>query len=79
MFRNAPLPAVEIGVTCSGLVVKREAQLELFGDEEHVEQITNAIDEINQSWGDHTIHSADTLRLGERMKRKISFGSTRYL
>ena len=79
MFRNSPLPAVEIGVTCSGLVTEREAQLKLFGNEEHTEQIASAIDEINQSWGDHTIHSADTLGLGGRMKRKVPFGSTRYL
>lgn len=79
LFRRAPLPASEIGVTCMNLAAEQEAQLELFGDEEHRENIVGAIDEINNSWGDHTVHSADTLGLGDRMKRKIPFGSTRYL
>ena len=79
LFRNAPLPALEIGVTCMNLTTEQEAQLALFGNDEHIEHITSAIDEINRLWGDHTVHSADTLGLNNRMKRKIPFGSTRYL
>ena len=79
LFWNAPLPVVEIGVTCTNLVAERDAQLELFGIEDHTEKLTHAIDEINRFWGDHTVHSADTLGLSDRMKRKIPFGSTRYL
>ena len=79
MFINAPLPAIEIGVTCTNLSTERENQFELFGNEEHTENITSAIDKINLSWGDHTIHSADTLGLSGRMRRKVPFGSTRYL
>ena len=79
LFQKAPLPAVEIGVTCMNLSTEKEAQLELFSDEEHTENITKAIDDINLFWGDHTVHSADTLGLNGRMKRKIPFGSVRYL
>jgi hypothetical protein len=61
------------------LSTEKEAQLELFSDEEHTENITKAIDDINLFWGDHTVHSADTLGLNGRMKRKIPFGSVRYL
>lgn len=76
---TAPLPAYEIGVTCYGLVATDESQLDLFGEAEQTEKLTRAIDTINTFWGDHTIHSADTLGLGSRMKRKIPFGSVRYL
>ena len=79
LFQKAPLPAMEIGVTCMNLSTEKEAQLELFSDEEHTENITKAIDDINLFWGDHTVHSADTLGLNGRMKRKIPFGSVRYL
>ena len=79
MLRTAPLPAIEIGVTCTDIVSEPDSQAELFSNEEYVENITQAIDKINLSWGDHTVHSADTLGLANRMKRKVPFGSTRYL
>ena len=79
MLRTAPLPAIEIGITCTDIVSEPDSQAELFSNEEYVENITQAIDKINLSWGDHTVHSADTLGLANRMKRKVPFGSTRYL
>lgn len=79
LFQQAPFPVSEIGVTCTNLSTEKEAQLALFGDEERQENIVKAIDDINLFWGDHTVHSADTLGLSDRMKRKIPFGSTRYL
>jgi len=79
LFQTAPLPAYEIGVTCYGLVSNERMQADLFGEAEQTANLTNAIDEINVFWGDHTVHSADTLGLNGRMKRKIPFGSVRYL
>ncbi len=78
LFHQAPLPALEIGVTCSSLTTEADRQIDLFNDEQGA-KITRAIDEINGFWGDHAIHSADTLGLSGRMQRKIPFGSTRYL
>lgn len=79
LFASAPLPAYEIGVTCYGLVGRDEPQLDLFGEMEQTKQRTDAIDQINLFWGAHTVHSADTLGLNGRMKRKIPFGGVRYL
>ena len=79
LVSDMPLPAIEIGVTCYLLTSETEAQLSLFDDADKVAALTAAIDEINGFYGAHTVHSADTLGLANRMKRKISFGSTRYL
>ena len=79
LVSDMPLPAIEIGVTCYLLTSETEAQLSLFDDADKVAALTAAIDEINGFYGAHTVHSADTLGLANRMKRKISFGSVRYL
>lgn len=75
----APLPAYEIGVSCYGLVGAGEQQPDLFGEMAKTAELTSAVDEINQYWGTRTVHSADTLGLDGQMKRKVPFGSTRFL
>ena len=79
LVQFAPLPAYEIGVTCYSLTSSCNDQMLLFGDEEKIESRTLAIDNINTVYGDHMIHSADTIGLNGRMARKIPFGSVRYL
>lgn len=80
LFASAPLPCYEIGVTCYDLVHEEELQLGIFLDEDRrTAAITKAIDEINTFWGAHAIHSADTVGINGKMKRKVPFGSTRYL
>lgn len=79
LAQDMPLPAIEIGVTCNLLTSEIDAQLSLFDDTERIAALTAAIDEINVFYGAHTVHSADTLGLTNRMKRKIPFGSVRYL
>jgi hypothetical protein len=70
----------EIGVHCYHLEDGLSDQLTLFGDElAREQQVTWAIDEINQRYGERTIHAADTLESGMYVKTKIPFGSTRYL
>jgi len=80
LFFKAPGLIKEIGVHCYGLVDDDDSQMSLFGDilaREH--QLVDAIDGINQRFGDRTVHSASTLDTGEFVKSKIPFGSTRYL
>lgn len=80
LFMNAPGNLQEIGVSCYEVSDNVNPQLSLFGDELAREQhITAAIDEINQRFGDRTIHAAHTLGTGIYVKQKIPFGSTRYL
>ncbi|HET6746820.1 MAG TPA: hypothetical protein VFH06_01805 [Candidatus Saccharimonadales bacterium] len=81
LFTEAPERIREIGVSCFALEDSDSRdQLSLFADEiVREQQITSAIDTINQRFGDRTIHSADTLGTGKFVKQKIPFGSTRYL
>ncbi len=80
LFQNSPSDPKEIGVTCYELTDCGDTQLNLWGDELLRERYaTKAIDEINQRFGDRTVHSAHTLGTGMYVKQKIPFGSTRYL
>lgn len=80
LFRRLPPGDVrEIGVHCYNLHNGLSDQLSLFGDElARDQQITWAIDEINQRYGARTIHAASTLDTSA-ISVKIPFGSTRYL
>jgi DNA polymerase-4 len=80
LFAGAPGGIKEIGVSCYELGEDDDPQLSLFGDEvarEH--RLIDAIDVINQRYGERVIHSADTLGTGRFLQQKIPFGSTRYL
>ncbi len=80
LFARAPDSIREIGISCYQLEDDMGDQLSLFGDVLAREQhITEAIDAINTRFGDRTIHTLDTLDANMFVKRKIPFGSTRYL
>lgn len=80
LFLNAPGNVQEIGIRCYELSDNDNPQVSLFNDEiVREQQLVGAIDDINQRFGDRTVHSADTLKTGEFIKTKIPFGSTRYL
>lgn len=80
LFERAPEKIKEIGITCYELSSDDDAQLSLFGDSLVREQsIIAAMDEINNRYGERTVHSADTLGTDMYVKQKIPFGSTRYL
>ncbi|OYW83754.1 hypothetical protein B7Z17_05205, partial [Candidatus Saccharibacteria bacterium 32-49-10] len=69
----------EIGVSCYDFVPSEARQPDLFGEMIKTAELTAAVDEINQFWGARTVHSADTLGLDGQMKRRVPFGSTRFL
>jgi DNA polymerase-4 len=80
LFNKAPDGIREIGVHCYELTVLEDSQLSLFADEISRErQVVEAVDDLNQRFGERTIHSADTLKTGIYVSTKIPFGSTRYL
>lgn len=80
LFFNAPGKIIEIGIHCYQLSDNNDVQMSLFSDQlVHDQQLIGAIDNINQRFGDRTIHSADTLNINDFIKAKIPFGSTRYL
>lgn len=80
LFVNAPPDIRDINVHCYLLERGERSQISLFADEiARDRSVANAIDEINDRYGEHTVHSADTLKTGPFVKTKIPFGSTRYL
>lgn len=80
LFRDAPPLIRTIGVTVYELSDDTDPQLSLFGDElARTQALVSAVDEINDRYGKHVIHSADTLGVYEAVDEKIPFGSIRYL
>lgn len=80
LFVNAPPNIRDINVHAYLLQPHEPSQVSLFADQIARERaVTGAIDELNNRYGEHTIHSADTLQTGPFVKTKIPFGSTRYL
>lgn len=80
LFAAAPPLIRTIGVTVYELSDDDDPQLSLFGDElARSQALVGAVDEINNRYGKHVIHSADTLGMYEAIDEKIPFGSTRYL
>ncbi len=80
LFAGAPRHVKEIGISCYELCDDDDPQLSLFGDQvarEH--RLVDAMDVINQRYGERVIHSADTLGTGRFVRQKIPFGSTRFL
>ncbi len=80
LFMNAPPAIRDINVHVYLLQQHEPSQISLFADQIARERsVTDAIDELNDRYGEHTVHSADTLKTGPFVKTKIPFGSTRYL
>lgn len=80
LFVNAPSDIRDINVHCYLLERGEPSQVSLFADAIVREQaIASAVDEVNQRYGEHTIHAASTTDTGPFVKTKIPFGSTRYL
>ncbi len=80
LFAAAPPLIRTIGVTVYELSDDDDPQLSLFGDElARTQALVSAVDEINDRYGKHVIHSADTLGMYRAVDEKIPFGSTRYL
>lgn len=80
LLAQAPTGIREIGISCYELGHDTDPQLSLFGDQVARDRaVTEAVDVINQRFGERTIHSADTLETQQIVKQKIPFGSTRFL
>lgn len=67
-----------MGVYLYGLEPSNRAQLDLFGNVEKENYLTEALDEINDLYGTFTIYSADTLEGTKHVTQKIPFGGTEY-
>lgn len=70
-------------VRCMGMYLYKlspsnRSQLDLFGETEKENYLTQAVDEINDFYGTFTIYSADTLEGTKNVAQKIPFGGTEY-
>lgn len=80
LFVSAPPNIRDINIHCYLLEQDEDLQVSIFNDQIARERaVTDAIDELNQRYGEHTIHAASTTNTGPFVKTKIPFGSTRYL
>lgn len=68
-----------MGITCYNLNPTTRDQPSLFYEINKEEQLTQAVDELNERYGNFVIHSLNTLRGKHIVKQKIPFTSTKYL
>ncbi len=82
LFNQRPkhLLVKEMGVSCYGfeLLDQTTAQTDLFGEQQHAEQLTDAIDEANDRYGAGTISFAVAIGAHKQIKQKLPFGSIKY-
>ena len=67
-----------IAVSCYGLTPSNMSQVSLLEEVNRQVWLTQAVDEINNLYGEFTITYASSLDAKQVVKQKIPFGSTRY-
>lgn len=72
-------PMREIYVTCFDLIKEAQTQLELYDDVEKKESLNEAIDQINDRWGNFTIVPANMLGTNDVVMDRIAFGGIKEL
>lgn len=70
--------AREIGVSCYGLSPSSMSQVSLLEDVNREVWLTEAVDRINEEFGEFTVTFASSLPAKSVVKQKIPFGTTRY-
>jgi DNA polymerase-4 len=80
LFNNRPRDAYEreIGVSCYGLEPSNINQVSLLEEVNREVWLTQAMDRINNEFGEFTITMATSMPAKGIVKQKIPFGSTRY-
>jgi DNA polymerase-4 len=80
LFNNRPRDAYEreIGVSCYGLEPSNMNQISLLEEVNKEIWLTQAMDRINNEFGEFTITFATSMPAKGIVKQKIPFGSTRY-
>lgn len=68
----------EIGISCYALSPTDKSQLSLLEEVNKEIWLTEAVDTINEQFGEFTVTYANSMTSKEIVKQKIPFGSTRY-
>lgn len=72
-------PVGNIAVSVFNLVKTNSLQLEIFKDAEKKNKLTEALDDINERWGDFTIKPAVILKSKQSIIDRIAFGGVKEL
>lgn len=79
-FEKRPSGAIvqTIGIYCYKLEPSVHSQLSFFENIDKMRHVTDAVDSINDAYGQFTVHSATSLAGKRLIKQKIPFGGTQY-
>ena len=80
LFNQRPKHLViqTMGITCYMLTPSQRSQLSMFESVNKEEWLTEAVDELNERYGNFIIHAASSLKGKQLVKQKIPFGGTKY-
>jgi DNA polymerase-4 len=76
---SCKLAVRNIAVSAFNLIKTNSLQLEIFEDVEKKDNLTNAVDEINEKWGDFVIRPAVILKSKQNILDRIAFGGVKEL
>jgi DNA polymerase-4 len=79
MEANPASPVLNLAVSCFGLIRDSSTQLNFFDDVPKRENLVEAVDNINQRWGDFTLGSARSLGGSKIVMDRIAFGGVKEL
>ena len=79
-FNYRPRGAIVTGmdITTYELTPSSRSQLSIFDDVKKIDDLTHAVDNINEYYGLFTVYSATSLNGTKIVKQKIPFGGTEY-
>ena len=69
-------PVRELAVSAFNLLRSEVTQLDLFEDVSKKEKLVNAVDEVNETWGDFVITPARMLSATDAVPDRIAFGQS---
>lgn len=72
-------PVHTLAVSCFALTNQEDLQLELFEDQVKKRKLVDAVDTVNEKWGDFVVSSAGVLKLKSEIHDRIAFGGVREL
>jgi DNA polymerase-4 len=80
LFNQRPkhMKVQTMGITCYQLTPSSRSQLSMFEALNKEQWLTEAVDEINDRYGNFTICSANAMAGKQLVKQKIPFGGTKY-
>jgi DNA polymerase IV len=81
LFRRCPYrkPVAQLAVSVFNLTKSDTLQLDLFGHKKRQETISQALDSINERWGQYVMTPARMLGTGDNVPDRIAFGGMKEL